>query len=120
MVESQFKSKFSLEDRKQESLKMVEKYKDKIPVIVDKLPSSTLKDLDRKKFLLPNDILVSQFHNVIRNRLKLSPSEAIFVFFGSNQSIAIPSTPMSQVYEQNKDEDGFLYCYYTSENTFGN
>ena len=29
------------------------------------------------------------------------------------------SAPMGQIYEENKDEDGFLYIAYSGENTFG-
>lgn len=54
---------------------------------------------------------------VIRKRIKLSPEKAIFIFVGN----VLPPTAamMSSVYDQNKDDDGFLYITYSGENTFG-
>lgn len=31
----------------------------------------------------------------------------------------IPAAMLSAIYEENKDEDGFLYMTYSGENTFG-
>ena len=33
--------------------------------------------------------------------------------------VRLPAALMSQVYEHQKDEDGFLYITYSGENTFG-
>jgi GABA(A) receptor-associated protein len=50
-------------------------------------------------------------------RIKLSPEKAIFIFVDD----ILPPTAalMSAIYEEHKDEDGFLYILYASENTFG-
>ena len=38
----------------------------------------------------------------------------------SNQSCCLfAAALMSAIYEENKDEDGFLYMTYSGENTFG-
>lgn len=116
---SEFKKKFSLEERKEECKKMLEKFPDRIPVIVERLSNSVLPQMDRKKFLVPNDIVLGQFNQVIRKRISLSPSTALFTFIGENHKLAGITAPMTTIYEENKDEDGFLYVFYTSENTFG-
>ena len=36
-----------------------------------------------------------------------------------NDSLCPSNTPVSVVYDDHKDEDGFLYIKYTGENTFG-
>merc|ERR1712054_486091 len=53
----------------------------------------------------------------IRQRIKLSPEKAIFIFVDE----VLPPTAalMSSIYEEHKDEDGFLYITYSGENTFG-
>jgi GABA(A) receptor-associated protein len=47
---------------------------------------------------------------VIRKRIKLSPEKAIFIFVDE----VLPPTAalMSSIYEEHKDEDGFLYITY--------
>jgi GABA(A) receptor-associated protein len=54
---------------------------------------------------------------VIRNKLKLSPSTAIFMFFGNN--LPYQTQKMSDVYENYRSEDGFLRATISNENTFG-
>ena len=52
---------------------------------------------------------------VIRKRIKLAPDQAIFIFVDE----VLPPTAalMSSIYEEHKDEDGFLYITYSGENT---
>jgi hypothetical protein len=47
---------------------------------------------------------------VIRKRIKLSPEKAIFIFVDE----VLPPTAalMSSIYDEHKDEDGFLYITY--------
>jgi hypothetical protein len=56
---------------------------------------------------VPADLTVGQFVYVIRKRIKLSPEKAIFIFVDE----VLPPTAalMSSIYEEHKDEDGFLY-----------
>ena len=54
---------------------------------------------------------------IIRQRLKLHPDEAMFLFV-NNKMMSISQTIMN-VYYYEKDPDGFLYIKYSKENTFG-
>jgi GABA(A) receptor-associated protein len=67
--------------------------------------------------LVPADLTVGQFHYVIRKRIKLAPEKALFLF--CSNSIPPNAALMSTVYEEQKDEDGFLYIQYSGESTFG-
>uniref|UniRef100_A0A0E0QFB7 Autophagy-related protein n=1 Tax=Oryza rufipogon TaxID=4529 RepID=A0A0E0QFB7_ORYRU len=69
------------------------------------------------RYLVPADLTVGQFVYVVRKRIKLSAEKAIFIFVKNT----LPPTAalMSAIYEENKDEDGFLYMTYSGENTFG-
>ena len=60
---------------------------------------------------------MSQFIFTVRRRIKLEPSEAIFLTV--NGSLMSGGSLISDVYESKKDKDGFLYMIYSSENTFG-
>ena len=60
---------------------------------------------------------MGQFVYVIRKRIKLRPEKAIFIFVSS---VLPPSAAlMSSIYEEHRDEDGFLYIQYSGEHTFG-
>ena len=115
---SSFKSKNTFEKRKTESNKIVIKYVDRIPIIVEvsDQDSKTLT-LDKSKYLVPFDLTVGQFMFVIRKRLKIEAEKALFLFF--NNTLQPASTPVSNVYKEYKDKDGFLYAIISLESVFG-
>ena len=115
-----FKEQHSLEERKEESSRIIKKYPDRIPVIVQKHISGTsdpLPDLQKSKFLVPDHITYGQFMYIIRTRIHLNAEKALFLFV--NNTLPSASTNIKQVYDQFKDDDNFLYCHYSSESTFG-
>ncbi|KAE8673279.1 Autophagy-related protein 8C [Hibiscus syriacus] len=117
MAKSSFKLEHPLERRQGEASRIREKYPDRIPVIVERAEKSDVPEIDKKKYLVPADLTVGQFVYVVRKRIKLSPEKAIFIFV---KNILPPTAAMlSAIYEENKDEDGFLYMTYSGENTFG-
>jgi GABA(A) receptor-associated protein len=114
-----FKNTNSFNDRKNETSTVLLKYPDKIPVICEKsvYASKDCPDIDKKKYLVPFDLTIGQFVYVIRKRLKLLPDKSIFIFI--NGFIPATSSLLYNIYNNNKDDDGFLYITYTLENTFG-
>ncbi|KAG7531425.1 hypothetical protein FFLO_04346 [Filobasidium floriforme] len=86
-------------------------------VICEKVEKSDISDIDKKKYLVPADLTVGQFVYVIRKRIKLAPEKAIFIFV--DEILPPTAALMSTIYEEHKDEDGFLYVSYSGENTFG-
>jgi len=112
-----FREENHLEQRKSEAEKIRTKYPDRIPVVVERVANSHIADIDKRKFLVPNDISVAQFMWIIRKRIQLPSEKAIFLFV--NKTIPQSSSTMGQVYNTFKDEDGFLYIAYSGENTFG-
>ena len=67
--------------------------------------------------MVPVDLTVGQFVYVIRKRIKLTSEKAIFIFV--NDILPPTAALISTIYEEHKDEDGFLYVLYSGENTFG-
>ena len=112
-----FKTKNNFQVRKSESDKIILKYPKRIPIIIEKYDSCPLNDIDKAKYLVPEDLNMTQFMYIIRKRIKLDNSQSIF--FLIDNRVCPSNTSMGQIYRDNKDPDGFLYIVYTSENTFG-
>ena len=111
-----FKDRVSLEDRTNESKKIIKKYPTKIPIICENNGKS-LPDIDKKKFLVPKELSLAQFMYIIRKRINVSPDKSIFLMINNN---LIPSAKLiSEIYQEHSDEDGFLYVFYDGESTFG-
>ena len=68
-------------------------------------------------YLVPCDLTVGQFVYVIRKRIELPPEKAIFIFV--NNRLPPTASLMSEISQEEKNEDGFLYVTYSGENTFG-
>ena len=114
----EYKSKNSEETRTQECSRILNKHPDRIPIIVCKdKRSTTLQDIDKHKYLVPKDMHLTQFIFVVRKRIKLKPDQALFILI--NQNLVPGNKLLQEIYESNKDSDGFLYMTYSSENTFG-
>ena len=113
-----FKNKFNFDTRTKESSKILTKYPDRIPIIVSRSKNSTLPELEKSKFLVPSDLTLGQFQTVLRKRIKLADTEAIFIFINDTK-LCTGSDNISNLYDENKDDDGFLYITYCSENVFG-
>jgi len=113
-----FKSEVSSVERAEESARILLKYPERVPCIVeiaDKV--SDVPEIDKKKYLVPRDLTCGQFSYVIRKRLKMPAEQAIFLFVDGN----VPATAalISTVYDEHKDADGFLYMTYSGEHVFG-
>jgi GABA(A) receptor-associated protein len=121
MTSNKFKFKIenSIDKRIVESKRICEKYKDRVPIIVEVYDKDIDKlKLDKKKYLVPFDLTVGQFMYVIRKRIPtLKPSDALFLFF--NNELISNTTCLSSVYKSHKDIDGFLYGTISFESVFG-
>ena len=112
-----FKKKHTFDRRKQESTRIMLKYKDRIPIIIETSESDKELILDKTKFLVPIDLSVSQFLYVLRLRIKLKPECALYIFF--NNQLHTNSETIGSIYKMHKEADGFLYGIVSLENTFG-
>ena len=115
--EGEFKQKYSFEARLDEANRIRVKYPDRIPIIVEHEKNSNIPLLDKRKYLVPDDMTVGQFMYVIRKRLSLSPEIAIYMFF--KQTLVPTNKELGDIYDSNKDKDNFLYIIIGAEKTFG-
>ncbi len=112
-----FKSQHSFNERIRESKRIMEKYPDKLPIICEK---SSLKEPNssKSKYLVDVDLKIAQFMFVIRSKMIIDATQAIYLFVNGNT--LVPSNAyLATIYEIYKDDDGFLYLNYATENTFG-
>ena len=113
-----FKDKYSFYDRQIESDRIIQKYLNRLPIICERAKNAgDCPTIDKNKYLVPNDFVFGQFMFVIRKRLKLSPEKALFMFIGD--TVPHSTQSIKEIYNANKDPDGFLYVRYSFENTFG-
>jgi microtubule-associated protein 1 light chain len=114
-----FKQRKSFASRRDEVAGIRAKFPSKIPVIVERYhKEKSLPMLDKTKFLVPQELTLSQFVTIIRNRMSLSPTQSFYLIV-NNKSLASMSTTLQEVYKEEKDEDGFLYMTYASQEMFG-
>ena len=112
-----FKQKNSYKKRCDDSKNILKKYPNRIPIICERF-GDNIPNIDRNKYLVPNDLTISQFLYVIRKRIKISSDKSIYLFI-NKKVMPLGTAQLSSYYEKHSDEDGFLYITYSGENTFG-
>ena len=117
---SSFVNSKPFDERKAESKRIIEKHPDRIPIICErsKTCSTTMAEIDKKKYLVPKDMTIGQFIYVVRKRINVKKEDALFIFINNNH-LPQSSDVVVNVYSAYKNADGFLYMEYSSENTFG-
>jgi len=116
----EFKLYHTFENRKKESerLRNNEKWKNHIPVIVEKSDVVGTPDISKKKILVQEDVTIAQFLHTLRRFVKIDSTQAMFIFVDGSHIPQLSDT-MGSIYEKHADKDGFLYLSYTLEQAFG-
>ncbi len=122
-----------LELRKNASKKLLMKYPEYRPFIIDLMPSwksnnnnnnqQTLK-LDKTKFLVAQNKTIGHLLYHVRTHLILKSNEAVF-FLTENDGLPATNETIGSFYNRQmllkkpEECDGFVYLYYCIESTFG-
>ncbi|XP_019369457.1 PREDICTED: microtubule-associated proteins 1A/1B light chain 3C-like [Gavialis gangeticus] len=114
-----FKRKKSLATRMREVLEVRARHPTKIPVVVERYQKEKhLPLLDRTKFLVSQDLSLSQFLVTLRTRMSLTSTQAFYLLV-NNRGLPSLNTTLGEVYRDSQDDDGFLYMTYASQDMFG-
>ena len=114
---TEFKKK-SLEQRTAMYQDIKKRYPNRYGIIVSKRDGSQAPDITKHKYLVPDDLSISQLIYVFRKRIQVKETQGIF-FFIDNVLLSSSNNLIGGIYNQYKDKDGFLYVIYDVENTFG-
>ena len=97
---------------------MISRFPYRVPIIIEP-KCKKAPPIDKRKYMAPRELTMAQMMFVVRKRLNMRSEQALF-FFLNNNTMVPPADPLGSIYDTNKDEDNFLYIYYSLENTFGN
>ncbi len=121
-----YRTEKKLSERVSESNRILSRYPNYIPVIVETAEKEIAKNLTKNKYLVPQDVSVSHLMINIRKNLKTDSKKAVFIF--CNNMLINGTEIMSVIYERyrnslKKDDpensDKFMYVSVSYENTFG-
>ena len=97
---------------------MIKKFhSDKVPIIINRSPGSRLRELTNNKILILKSFNVYKLIMVIKKKIELDKSEAIYLFI--NKNLLQAGQTLDEIYEKYVAEDGFLHIEYYEYATFG-
>lgn len=125
--------KISFEERKRQSDKILQKYNDKCPIYLSfdsrLLTHITIFERTKKylnKYIVSSDLTLAQFLSIVRKKINFSSYESIYMMIEEYKNDKLKSTILAstvstigELYNKNKDDDGFLYLKLVKENVFG-
>ncbi|VDN17428.1 unnamed protein product [Gongylonema pulchrum] len=114
-----FKERHPFVQRVKDANAIRQREPNKIPVVVERFEGEKyLPILDHCKFLVPEHITLGGLMQIVRCRMHLHPDQTLFLLVNEKSMVSNGMT-MLELYQQEADEDGFLYIVYTSQPAFG-
>ena len=114
-----FKKENSVKSRKEQFKCLIKRNSNQIPVILERAKDCNINKIIKTKYLLPKELNLAEFMKIIRKKLELDNSIAIY-FLVNGTHVLSGCEELSEIYEKFKDkEDGFLYIVYANQVFFG-
>nr|XP_012606595.1 microtubule-associated proteins 1A/1B light chain 3C-like [Microcebus murinus] len=112
-----FTQRKSLATRQEEVAGTQARFPNKIPVIVERYPREKfLPLLNKTKFLVSQELTMTQFLSIIRSHVVPRATEA-FCLLVNNKNLLNINVTMAETYKDWKDKDGFMCMTYASQET---
>lgn len=89
----------------------------RVACIIDRLHADDPAIEGHKILVSADESFGSLIGNHLTHKVKLDAHQSLFYLI--RDTLVSPSDVMGTLYEKYKDDDGFLYIVYTTENTFG-
>lgn len=115
-IKSTFNYAITFNERRKKSEELLKKHPEQIPIILYTNDESNIV-INKNKYLVSKDIKFSQFITQARKRIQINFNEGLF--FLVNNKIMMLNEQVNQLYEREKNMDGFLYVYVCKESTYG-
>ncbi len=126
---SDFRKRINFEERKKITDNILGKYEDKCPIYLSFDSQLNLKSLKNyNRYIVTNNLTLSQFLLIVKKKINFDATESLSLFieiYDKNNSnikntiLAPLSSSIASIYNNNKNEDGFLYMRLLKENVFG-
>ena len=100
-----------------ESQRISLRYPERCPIVIGRLNGGMGPKIKKHKYMVPRNLTIGQLIYVIKKQVQVSHEQAIFFFI--KESIPLTSALVGNIFDKEKDDDGFLYIFYSTENTFG-
>ncbi|KAG8190727.1 hypothetical protein JTE90_024861 [Oedothorax gibbosus] len=115
-TEWKYKKRKTFDCRKLESEEIGSLYPSSVPVILEKASSNGTPTAQKEKYLVPRNITVADFVLMVRKNMFLHNDASLLLVAG--KEILHSSFKMGEVFDECKDEDGFLYLAYNAYKSF--
>ena len=107
-----------IQERIEMASKIRLKYPTRVPLICDGEDPPAQRAKKRIKYLVPRDMTLGTFQQVIRRKGAVATTQAIY-FFCNNGKLLSSSVTLGHLSETMSGDDGFVYIRYRPESTFG-
>jgi microtubule-associated protein 1 light chain len=105
-----FRHRLSLDQRIEQLRQVQTRHPNHVPVIFERI-GREMPRIDKEKFLVPPTLTAAQLAYIVRKRIRLDSSQALFLFCGKR--LLSGATEIASLYDQ------YMYIGYSLENTFG-
>ncbi|GFU19442.1 gamma-aminobutyric acid receptor-associated protein-like 2 [Nephila pilipes] len=115
-TEWKYKKRKSLASRIEESEEIRRLYPSSVPIILEKTPNGKVATAQKEKYLVPRSVTVADLLLMVRKNIFLGLDSSIYLIAAGK--VLSPNRTMGEIFDKEKDEDGFLYLMYNSEYNF--
>ena len=110
----------SFDARKKRFNSLLLKFPDKIPVILEKSKvDKYLPKINKSKLLVSHEMTIANIIKLLKSNLKINENISLYIVVANKNVMVSGSQSIDSIYNEHRNDDGFLYLEYCTENVFG-